>query len=325
MSLPRRKTVESWKVIRIQLSRSRLLSRHTVTPYQIAWRRVPASITANTGAPGRCPGERLLYDFSVQCEVETVALRVLCHAQADKHLDQAEDDQAGDGIIDEDDGDPDALIEELTDISLQYARRSAVLLDRKYPGQQRPDDTAKRMHAEAIQRVVIAEHVLQAGASPVAGDARGNPDRKSANGSHETRSRSNGNKAGDRTGADANDGWLALQRPFHQHPGEGGDSRGNLGHQHGHARLHACRNSRASVETEPANPQESGADKGEHHVVRWPCLAALAEHDGAHEAGDAGVDVHDGTAREIEHLHPGGVVAGSQEPLRSPHPIADRP
>src|SRR5882762_435028 len=162
--------------------------------------RRTASITANTGAPGRCPGERLLYDFSVQCEVETVALGVLCHAQADKHLEHAEDDQAGDGIIDEDDGDPDALIEELTDISLQYARRSAVLLDRKYPGQQRPDDTANRMHAEAIQRVVIAEHVLQAGASPVAGDARGNPDRKSANGSHETRSRRNGNKAGDRTG-----------------------------------------------------------------------------------------------------------------------------
>ena len=76
----------------------------------------------------------------MQCEVEAVALRVLCHAQADKHLDHAEDDQAGDGIIDEDDGDPDALIEELTDIPLQYARGSAVLLDRKYPGQQRPDD-----------------------------------------------------------------------------------------------------------------------------------------------------------------------------------------
>src|ERR1700682_4988722 len=68
--------------------------------------RRTASITANTGAPGRCPDERLLYDFSVQCEVETVALRVLCHAQADKHLDYAEDDQAGDGIIDEDGGGP---------------------------------------------------------------------------------------------------------------------------------------------------------------------------------------------------------------------------
>src|SRR6266487_1730277 len=135
MSLPRRKTVESWKVIRIQLSRTRLLSRHTVTPYQIAWRRAPDGFNHREYRRSGSPGERLLYDFSVQCEVETVALRVLCHAQADKHLDQAEDDQAGDGIIDEDDGDPDALIEELTDVSLQNARRPAVLLDRKYPGQ----------------------------------------------------------------------------------------------------------------------------------------------------------------------------------------------
>src|SRR3979490_651347 len=268
MSLPRRKTVESWKVIRIQLSRSRLLSRHTVTPYQIAWRRVPASITANTGAPGRCPGERLLYDFSVQCEVETVALRVLCHAQADKHLDHAEDDQAGDGIITEDDADPDALIEELTDVSLQKARRSAVLLDRKYPGQQCADDATNRMHAEATQRIVMAEQALQAGASPVAGDARANSDGKGTDGSHETGSRRNGNKAGDRTRANADDGWLALRRPFHQHPSEGSDGRGNLGHQHCHSSLQACRDSRAGVETEPANPKQRSADEGEHHVVR---------------------------------------------------------
>src|SRR5258707_7445703 len=232
MSLPRRKTVESSEVIRIQLSRTRLLSRHTVTPCQThGGERRTASITANTGAPGRCPGERLLYDFSVQCEVETVALGVLCHAQADKHLDHAEDDQAGDGIIDEDDRDPDALIEELTDISLQNARRSAVLLDREHPGQQCADDAANRMHAEAIQRIVIAEHALQAGASPVAEDARANSDCKGTDGSHETGSWCNGNKAGDRTRADADDGWLALQRPFHQHPGEGSDGHGNLGHQ----------------------------------------------------------------------------------------------
>src|SRR5882672_11148572 len=191
MSLPRRKTVESWKVIRIQLSRTRLLSRHTVTPYQIAWRRAPDGFNHREcpALRGRCPGERLLYDFAVQCEVETVALRVLCHAQADKHLDHAEDDQAGDGIIDEDDGDPDALIEELTDISLQNARRSAVLLDREHPGQQCSDDAANRVHAEAIQRIVIAEHVLQAGASPVTDDARGNSDCKGTDGSDEAGSR----------------------------------------------------------------------------------------------------------------------------------------
>src|SRR5712671_2151284 len=98
-----------------------------------------------------------MYCFSVQREVETFALRVLRHAEADKHLDHEEDDQAGDGIITENDGDPDALVEELTNISLQNARRSAVLLDRENPGQQCADDAANRMHAEAIQRIVIAK------------------------------------------------------------------------------------------------------------------------------------------------------------------------
>ena len=65
----------------------------------------------------------------MQREIETVALRVLRHAEADNQLDHEQDDQAGDGVISEDDGDPDALIEELTDVSLQYTRRSSVLLD----------------------------------------------------------------------------------------------------------------------------------------------------------------------------------------------------
>ena len=130
--------------------------------------------------------KRLLYDFSVQREIETVALGILRNAQADEHLDHGEDDQAGDGIIDEDDGDADALIEELTDVSLQNARCSAVLLDREHPGQQRPDDAANRVHAEAIQRIVIAEDALQAGASPVAADARTNSDGKGTDRSHKT-------------------------------------------------------------------------------------------------------------------------------------------
>src|ERR1700676_2161106 len=165
----------------------------------------------------------LLYDFSMQREIEAVSLDVLRHAQADKHLDHGQDDQAGDGIIDEHDGDPDALVEELTNVALQNARGSAVLLDREHPGQQRPDDAADRMHAEAIQRIVIAEQPFQAGASPVAEHARGNSDGKGTDRSHETGSRRDRNKAGDRTRADADDGRLALQRPFHQHPGEAGD------------------------------------------------------------------------------------------------------
>ena len=34
-----------------------------------------------------------------------------------------------------------------------------------------PIDAADRMHAECVERVVIAEHVLETGAAPVADDA----------------------------------------------------------------------------------------------------------------------------------------------------------
>ncbi len=58
--------------------------------------------------------------------------------------------------------------------------------------------------------------------------------------------------------------------------------------------------------------------------MRRSGLLALAEHDGAHQSGDAGVDVHDRAAREIEYLHQCGIVAGGEDPVRSPDPVRDR-
>ena len=45
--------------------------------------------------------------------------------------------------------------------------------------------------------------------------------------------------------------------------------------------------------------------------------AALAEHEGADQAGDAGVDVHHGAAGEVEH-------APVAEEAAAPHPVGDR-
>src|SRR5277367_5227542 len=112
----------------------------------------------------------------MQSEIEPFAFGLLRHAEADEHLDHEKNDQADDGIIDDDGRDADTLIEKLTDVSLQNARRPTVLLDCEHPGEQCSDDAANRMHAEAIQRVVVAEHALQAGASPVAEDAGGDSD-----------------------------------------------------------------------------------------------------------------------------------------------------
>src|SRR5262249_24096966 len=63
------------------------------------------------------------------------------------------------------------------------------------------------------------------------------------------------------------------------------------------------RNGGTGVETEPAAPEQRGADEGEDHVMRGSGVDALAEHDRAHQSRDARVDMHHRAAGEIEHLH----------------------
>ncbi len=57
---------------------------------------------------------------------------------------------------------------------------------------------------------------------------------------------------------------------------------------------------RAGVEAEPAHPEQGRADHGQRQRVRrqgfLAVADALAEHDAAHQAGDAGIDVHDRAA-----------------------------
>ena len=71
------------------------------------------------------------------------------------------------------------------------------------------------------------------------------------------------------------------------------------------ARWRGCRRQRrAGVEAEPADPEQAGADEAEHDRVRRHGLLrvaeALAEVERRDQRGDAGGDVHDGAAGEVE-------------------------
>src|SRR6185437_7437608 len=79
-----------------------------------------------------------------------------------------------------------------------------------------------------------------------------------------------------------------------------------------------------ALTAEPADPEQGSADKGEHHIVPGPPVVAFAEHDGAHQPGHAGIDMHDGTAGEIENLDPGRAVAGGEDSVRTPDPMRNR-
>src|SRR5579872_1404485 len=109
----------------------------------------------------------LLDDLAVQSEVEAVALDLFADAQADDRVDDLQDDEGDDRVIGDDGHDADHLVDELAGIAFEQAGRAAILADREDAGQQRADYAADRMDAEAVQRVVIAESVLQDGRAEI--------------------------------------------------------------------------------------------------------------------------------------------------------------
>src|SRR5262249_2107360 len=117
--------------------------------------------------------DRSLHGLAMQSEVEALALDLLGDPQADEDVDDLEEDQRHDRVVDEHRADADRLIVELGHVALEHAGGAAVLLDGEHAGEERADDAADGMDAECIERVIVAEHALEAGAAPVAEDAGG--------------------------------------------------------------------------------------------------------------------------------------------------------
>ena len=86
---------------------------------------------------------------------------------------------------------------------------------------------------------------------------------------------------------------------------------------------------RARVEPEPAEPQQPRSEHHEGQVVRADIRVlheaeALAQNHGQHEARDAGVHVHDGSAGEVEGRDLAADDAGGAEDSAAPDPVGDR-
>ena len=86
---------------------------------------------------------------------------------------------------------------------------------------------------------------------------------------------------------------------------------------HGGGRVRAREVRVTTVEAVPAEPQDAGADRDEHQVVRHRLLPvpleARADDRGGHEAGDAGGEVDDVTAGEVERALARPVAAAPEE------------
>src|SRR6202034_2490322 len=208
----------------------------------------------------------LLHGLPVEGEIEPFTLDVLADAQPDDQIDDLEDDQRHDHVVDEHAADADDLVEHLAGIALDQSGGTAVGADSEHAGEDRAGGSANRVHAEGIERVIVAEHVLEAGAAPVADDAGGEADEERSHRADKAGGRRDGDEAGDGARADADDRRLAAHDPLDDHPGETGRRRGGVADRHCHAGLHPGAHRRAGIESEPADPEERCADHRQHHV-----------------------------------------------------------
>ena len=108
--------------------------------------------------------------------------------------------------------------------------------------------------------------------------------------------------------------------PADGHPGQRAHRGGGVGDDEGD-RGQPVRGERAAgVEAEPAEPEQAGAEHGHRQVVRLHRLLAeadaLAEHERGDQRRDAGGDVHDRAAGEVERAQLVEPAAGAPDPVR---------
>ena len=112
----------------------------------------------------------------MQVDVEAFDLDRLAHADAGQDVHQDENDEGGERRPRNGRGNAFDLRPDLADIAFQRPFGPADRLDREYAGQDRPDDAADAVHAENVERIVVADGALDRGRGEEAADAGRSPD-----------------------------------------------------------------------------------------------------------------------------------------------------
>src|SRR5258706_313218 len=111
----------------------------------------------------RPPAPLLLLDrLAVEREIEALTLDLFRHPQADHNVKDLEDDQRHDRAINKHNGDADALIDELHGVAFKHAGCATILFNREHAREQCPHDATDPMHPEGIERIIVAEDMLEA-------------------------------------------------------------------------------------------------------------------------------------------------------------------
>lgn len=172
------------------------------------------------------------------------------------------------------------------------------------------------MDGEDIERIVNVEEVLDL-RGEVTGDGTDDTEDDGGPGWDESSGRSDGNETSDGTGAESDSGPLAVESVIHESPCDTTGGSCSVSDEAGHDSADVGSKSRATVESEPANPQEDRAEDDVSNVVRtvWESSSraisrALAEHDGVCEGSSTRRDVDGCSASEVEATHEEGPAVG---------------
>ena len=196
-------------------------------------------------------------------------------------------------------------------------------------GQERAERAADGVDAEGVERVVVAERVLELGAGEERNDTRQHADDHGAGG--RTKPAPGVMTTSPPTMPEQKPSTVGLLRVIHSAagPGQAGDRGGKRGAGEGvGGNAVGCRGA-ARVEAVPADPQHAGAHHRQHQAVRREVrraeALALAHDEREHERRPARRHVHDRAAREVDGLDRGvGVPHAVHEAVDAPHHVGER-
>ncbi len=248
-------------------------------------------------------------------------------APTDGALDQHGDQVADHEGVDRDGDRTDGLAPELVDAAAVEQARHAGGAVRicEQADQHRAEQATDEVDAHHVERVVVAELVLQAdgvGASR-AGDAA---DEDRTDGADRAGCGGDRHQTGHHARGRTERGRVTVTEALHQQPGEHGGRGGHQGVHPRHRGGGARTEGRAGVEAEPAEPQQAGTEHHQGHVVRPHRLGAEAdpgaEHEREGQTRDTGVDVNRGATGEVEGAEPVGDPAAvlTGEAVEAEHP-----
>ena len=165
------------------------------------------------------------------------------------------------------------------------------------------DDAADSVLGKHIERVVDADEELDLGAK-VAGDTRDDTENDAGPRVDEARGRGGGDESRDAARAPADHGPLAGEAVVEDAPCHGSKHGGETRVPAGHDSTEVGAKGRATVETQPAEPQEDGTQGDEGDVVRAEVhhhlLVAAAKDPRVGQRGNTGSDLDRNSSSIIE-------------------------